>query len=274
MDGRASIGLGWARDALPLAAASGDAEARLAAIGGMTVATVFTGGSDVQDLFEEGIALSEATESWWVLGMSAGFAGAMLSGTSFIEDAAAGEALTERAEDAARRAGNPYIIGMVAIAHGRLLGRTGRTDAAAERFAVATARFAEVGDVRLGLAARSDLAHAYRRGGRLDEAEAIYPETINGWVHLGHRGAVANQLENVAYLAIERDRPERAARLLGAAEAMREAADAAMAFDEAPELAEFIARLRTMLPPAEFDAAWAAGRALSFADAVAEARAA
>jgi hypothetical protein len=47
-----------------------------------------------------------------------------------------------------------------------------------------------------------------------------------------------------------------------------------MAFDEAPELAEFIARLRTMLPPAEFEAAWGAGRALSFADAVAEARAA
>jgi predicted ATPase/class 3 adenylate cyclase len=272
MDGRASIGIGWARDALPLAAASGDAEARLAAIGGMTVATVFTGGGDVQDLFQEGIALSEATESWWVLGMSAGFAGAMLSGTSFIEDAAAGEALTERAEDAARRAGNPYIIGMVAIAHGRLLGRTGRTDAAAERFAVATARFAEVGDVRLGLAARSDLAHAYRRGGRLDEAEALYPETISGWVHLGHRGAVANQLENIAYLAIERNRSERAARLLGAAEAMRDAADAPMAFDEAPELAEFIERLRTMLPPAGFDAAWSAGRALSFAEAVAEAR--
>ena len=102
---------------------------------------------------------------------------------------------------------------------------------------MASARFAEIGDIRLGLAARSDLAHAYRRGGRLDEAEALYRETISGWVHLGHRGAVANQLENIAYLAIERDRPERAARLLGAAEAMREAADAAMAFDEAPELA-------------------------------------
>jgi predicted ATPase/class 3 adenylate cyclase len=272
MGGRASIGIGWARDALPLAAASGDAEARLAAIGGMTVATVFTGGGDVEALFKEGIALSEATESWWVLGMAAAFAGATLSGTTFVEDVAAGEALTERAEDAARRAGNPYIMGAVAIAHGRLLGRTGRTDAAAERFAVASARFAEIGDIRLGLAARSDLAHAYRRGGRLDEAEALYPETIDGWVHLGHRGAVANQLENIAYLAIDRNRPERAARLLGAAEAMREAADAAMAFDELPELAEFIERLRTMLPAAGFDAAWRAGRALSFAEAVAEAR--
>jgi hypothetical protein len=83
---------------------------------------------------------------------------------------------------------------------------------------------------------------------------------------------VANQLENIAYLAIDRNRPERAARLLGAAEAMRETADAAMAFDELPELAEFVERLRTMLPPAAFDAAWSAGGALSFAEAVAEAR--
>src|SRR4029079_15496757 len=68
-------------------------------------------------------------------------------------------------------------------------------------------------------------------------AEALYPETIDGWVHLGHRGAVANQLENIAYLAIDRNRPERAARLLGAAEAVRGAGDAAMAFGRVAELA-------------------------------------
>jgi hypothetical protein len=52
----------------------------------------------------------------------------------------------------------------------------------------------------------------------------LYRETIGGWVHLGNRGAVANQLENVAYVAIERGRLERAARLLGAAEMIREVA--------------------------------------------------
>jgi len=97
----------------------------------------------------------------------------------------------------------------------------------------------------------------------------MYRETIGGWVHLGHRGAVANQLENVGYVAIERGDGLRAARLLGAAEAIREAANAAMAFDERPELDGFVSRLHDLLPAAELDAAWADGRSMSQAAAVA-----
>jgi predicted ATPase len=265
MSGRAPIALGWAREAVPLASASGDVAARLATDSGLAIATVFTGGGpDLAELFEEGMALSEASGSWWMLAMAAGFAGASLAAV----DPETGEALVRRAKEAAERTGNPYVIGAVGIAHGRLLGRVGQTDAAAERFAVAIARFAEIGDERLGLAAKSDLAHAYRRGGRLDQAEAMYRETIGAWVHLGHRGAVANQFENIAYVAIDQGRPERAARLLGAAEQLREAADSPMAPDEVPELGEFVARLREMLPAADFEAEWQAGRAMSQAEAV------
>src|SRR5262249_7976726 len=134
------------------------------------------------------------------------------------------------------------------------------------------ARFAEIGDVRLGLASRSDLAHALRRGGRLDEAMAVYAETIGGWVHLGHRGAGANQLENIAFLDLERGRIDRAPRLLAAAEAIREAAEAPMAFDEAPELEDYVRRLRATGPAEEIDAGWGAGRELTLAEAVALAR--
>ena len=91
------------------------------------------------------------------------------------------------------------------------------------------------------------MAHALRRGGRLDEALALYRETIGGWVHLGHKGAVANQLENIAYLATDRGRTELAVRLLGAADAIREAADARMAFDEEPEYLASVERLRAAL---------------------------
>src|SRR5215212_8825196 len=219
MGGRASIGLEWAREARPLAEASGDIRARLAAAAGLAGSTVFTGASaDLQGLLAEGMELASASSSWWMLAMAAGFAGAASADT----DLAAAEDLVGRAEDAARRAANPYVIGAVSIAHGRLLGRIGRTDEAAERLAIAIARFAEIGDERLGLAARSDLAHALRRGGRFAEAMPIYRETIGTWVYLGQRGAIANQIENVADLAIEEGRAERAARLLGAAESIRE----------------------------------------------------
>ncbi|MEO8463390.1 MAG: tetratricopeptide repeat protein, partial [Chloroflexota bacterium] len=204
---------------------------------------------------------------WWSLAFSAGFAGASLGAF----DPVAGEALLQRGMDAARRSGSPYAIGAVSMAQGRSLGRMGQTDGAVEAFGVAIQRFMELGDDRFVLASRSDLAHALRRGGRLDEALALYGETIGGWTHLGHRGAVANQLENIAYAEIERGNHERATRLLGAAAAIRDSAQARMAFDEEPEFEEFEGRARAGLTPEVFDAAWAAGRALTQAEAVTEA---
>ena len=150
-----------------------------------------------------------------------------------------------------------------------MLGRQGKTDAAVAVFGVAIQSFVELGDERFALASRSDMAHALRRGGRLEDALALYRETIGGWVHLGHKGAVANQLENIAYALIEREDPDRAVRLLGAADAIREAAAALMAFDEEPEHVSSLARLRASMAPAAFEDAWAAGRTLSQSDAVA-----
>jgi predicted ATPase/class 3 adenylate cyclase len=263
--GRAPLALGWAEEAIVLARASGDAQAILYALGGLAVSTAFTGGEGVRVVFEEVAELAERTGTWWILALASGFAGASIA----TFDPVAGEALGERAEAAARRSGSPYAIAAVAMARGRTLGHVGRTDEAAAQFNTAIAGSAELGDERFALAARSDLAHALRRGGRFDEADALYRETIRGWVHLGHRGAVANQLENIAFVAVERGQAERAARLLGAAAAIREAAGAKMAFDEVPELERFVERLRAALPAGDFDAAWAAGRALTQAEAVA-----
>ncbi len=216
-------------------------------------------------LFEEAADLAEQSGQWWIHAMASGFAGASLSAF----DPEAGAAAVERGVAGARRSGSPYAVAAVSIAQGRLLGRQGRTAAAVAAFEVAIQGFMELGDVRLALAARSDMAHALRRGGRLDEALAVYRETIGGWMHLGHKGAVANQLENVAYLVADREDPDRAARLLGAADAMRDVAQARMAFDEEPENAAYLERLRAAMTPPTFEAAWQAGRALSPSEAVA-----
>jgi hypothetical protein len=270
MGGRAQPALVWAQDASVLAKASGDTQARMQAAGGLLVSAVFTGGRpDLHELFSEGIELAAASGTLWLLAMAAGFAGAAL----IDEDREAALALVDRGEEAARASGNPFARGAAAMAHGRLLGRQGETDAAAERFGYASARFAEIGDERLGLAARSDLGHALRRGGRFADAMAIYRETIGGWVHLGHRGAVANQLENIGYVALETGRPERAAQLLGAAEAIRAAVGASMAMEEGPEYESFVGRLREALDEPTLGAAWDAGRGLSLPAAVALARA-
>jgi len=263
--GRAQLGLGWADEALVLARANEDVEALLLSLAGKVISTVFTGGGAIRALFEEAIDLADRSGTLWVLALSAGFAGATISPA----DPAGGEALLQRAEAAARQSGSPSTIAAVAIAHGRAHGHAGMTDEAVVRFAAAIAGSTQLGDERFALVARSDMAHALRRGGRLDEAEAVYRETIGGWVHLGHRGAVANQFENFAYVAIERGQGPRAARLLGAATAIREATGQQMAFDEVPELEGFIERLRGSMPAADYEANWAAGGALSQPEAVA-----
>jgi predicted ATPase/class 3 adenylate cyclase len=270
MSGRASVATPWADEALELGEASGDIEAILLALGGLAVSSVFSGragpgGVDVRPIFERAADLAERSGRWWVLALAAGFAGASLS----LFDPAGGAVLLRRGVEAARRSGSPYALAATSIAEGRVLGRQGRTDEAVEAFGAAIRGFMELGDERFVLAARSDLAHALRHGGRLDDALAIYRETIGGWVHLGHKGAVANQLENIAYVAIEHGQLDRAARLFGAAAAMRQASGAQMAFDEHPEHDHSLERLRAGLTPAELDAALASGAALSLAEAVA-----
>ena len=275
MSGRGSVAYEWAVDAMRLAERSGDPSARLAALAGLSVTTAFTHRSgptetDVRTLYEEVTDLAEQLGEWWLLGVSAGFAG--LGVGTF--DPEAGRALRRRGLAAAARSGSPYAIGAASLAEGRALGHEGETDAAAASFAVAIQRFMEIGDERFVLASRSDLAHALRRGGRLDEALAMYRETIPGWVHLGHRGAVANQLENVAYVLMGRQADDPAVRLIGAADAIREAADARMAIDEEPEFAASLDRARASMTDAAFADAWAAGRGMSQQEAVALALAA
>jgi len=119
------------------------------------------------------------------------------------------------------------------------------------------------------LMARSDLAHVLRWNGALDEAEALYRETISAWLSLGQGGVVANQLESVAYLALRRGDPSQAATLLGAAEAIRERSDAPMLPDERVEHRAEVERLRGAADRELVGRAWGEGRALSMEDATA-----
>ena len=93
-------------------------------------------------------------------------------------------------------------------------------------------------------------------------------KTLRGWQHLGQRGAIAHQLESLAFVALERRQSSRAARLLGAAEALREASGAVHMAMERSEYEQIVISLRAQLPAPELAAAWAAGRAMAMDEAV------
>jgi non-specific serine/threonine protein kinase len=116
---------------------------------------------------------------------------------------------------------------------------------------------------------QSSLAHIYREEGNLDEAESYYRQSIVGWQELGHRPAVAHQIECLAYIAIGRGQHEHAARLLGAAgRARRELNSLSEDPQEIRDLALAMEQLGDALGEKERDLAMAEGAKMSLDDAV------
>jgi len=152
---------------------------------------------------------------------------------------------------------------------GRVDGERDRPVDAQRWFRESRKLFEELGDKRFALSAHSELAHSLRRSGAIDEAEDEYRQTIRGWQRSGNRGAVANQLESFGFTAIAAGDGPRAARLLGAAEALRTQASEAMSPRERIEYDAEVAHLRGLLDATTFDAALAEGRAMTTDAAVA-----
>jgi predicted ATPase/class 3 adenylate cyclase len=252
-------------EAVALAREAGDERALAAATAGLWTAKFLRGEPDgLDELGAELISRAERADDPFTLAM----ARTSMAMALWATEPGAAERHLEIAIEVARRSGNPFAVAFTALAHARMLGTVGRIDEATALFDEAAATYEELGDSRFALVARSDLAHALRQAGRTAEARAQLRRTIGSWVYLGSRAAIAHQLESFAFLDVGDGDGERAARLLGTAEALREAADARMLPYERAEYDEAVARLREILPAPDLDRAWAAGRATDVAAAV------
>ena len=224
----------------------------------MSITTIFTGEVEgVAEWSTEAVRLAESIGAW----SSIAFLESGLSQWDVERgDQTAAAARLATAMAAAERSGNPEAIAFAALSRGRIDGFGGRLADARRWFAMAIEGYSKL-DSGLVLVARSDLGHALRFNGAIDEAVAVYRETLHGWQHAGNRGAIANQLESVAFVALERDDHVSAARLLAAAEATREAAEAPMLPYERAEYEAAVATVHERLDPSVLEAAWAEGQA-------------
>ena len=265
LSGQGDVALGWANDALDAARQTGDPQALILAMIGQVTARIFTGArEDSIGWVDEILELAAKNGDSYNLAFTA----AGVTGGLAIADPVVADRLLTVGVAAAHRTGNPHLIALATMGRGRLLARDGRTDEARANLQEAVDRFAEIGDERLSEAARSEIAHTIRRAGQLDDAMATYRMTIHGWVRSGNRGAVAHQLENVAYLKIVRGEHDHAARLLGAAAALRDTARSPMIEAEQVEHDRWMAKLRDAADPADVEQAVAAGRAMTMSAAV------
>ena len=127
--------------------------------------------------------------------------------------------------------------------------------------------FLEFGDKHRINMIQSELAHIERETGQYQQAIPMYRETILEWQRLGHRAAIAHQLECFAFIAKAQEQPERAAKLFGTAEALREKINIAMTPQERTEYYREIADLRANMDEKSFVSLWAEGRAMTMEQA-------
>ena len=157
---------------------------------------------------------------------------------------------------------------MTVFGLGYLAKTLGDYEQARMRFEACLPVFEEIGDQHRINMVRSELAHIEREQGHYRQAIPTYRATIREWQRLGHRAAVAHQLECLAFIAKAQEQVERALRLLGAADALRQKIDIAMTPPEREIYDREVTDLKASLEENEFTSLWADGRRMSMEQAI------
>ena len=184
------------------------------------------------------------------------------------QDGLRARAYLEEAAQLAREEGYRWADSMSAFGMGRVAAVLGDLQTARLKLTESADYARKIGNKRLVYSSFSELAHILREHGEIDEPLATYRDLLPKWKDLGHRAAVAHELECIAYILRRKEEPERAVHLLGAVAALRKVIDTAMTATEAVEYEEEIAALREMLGEEEYGKFWQEGSRLSIDEAI------
>jgi len=183
-------------------------------------------------------------------------------------DAAKAKAYLDEAIQLSMEVGYRWETAFLIFGQARLAGMLGDVETARARFEKAAEIAQHMGNKRMIFANRSELAHVLRANGQIDEAYAIYRAVIPGWKDLGHRAAVAHELECIAYILTHREELERAVTLLSGAQAIRKAINLPRTKIEDDEYEQEVLKMRRLLGEANFERNWTEGENLSMDEAI------
>jgi predicted ATPase/class 3 adenylate cyclase len=167
---------------------------------------------------------------------------------------------------------NDWATAMSLFGLARVAGFMGDLDTSRAKFLQSAELAGKIGNKRQVYSCHSELAHVLRENGELDEPLGIYRDLLPKWRDLGHRAAVAHELECISYILAKKDQPQQAVTLLGAADALRRLIDSSATPLELAEYERELAALREKLTQAEFEKAWREGQRLSMDEAIGLAR--
>jgi predicted ATPase/DNA-binding SARP family transcriptional activator len=173
----------------------------------------------------------------------------------------------------ARKLGDRKLIGGALTNLGMVAYNTGDLDNAARMHGEAIALSEQVGDPRLASVALTNLGLVALARKDYQAARHHLLRSLDLIAAVGERRAVAETLEELAGVDAAAGEMERAAVMLGAAQALRTAIGAPVPAPDLARISDAVAAVRTALGEERFGAAQASGAALSSAQAIMLARA-
>lgn len=265
--GRHKDGYAAARSCLELARRIDDVSTIVAALGVLVLGGIFLGQfEDAQKFMAEAEGLARQHQLRAELAMlltthaqTTYFAGG---------DRERAKAYLDEAMTLASEVGFRFADSMSAFGMGRIAAEVGDLKLARHKLMEGAEHARKFGNKRVVYSCQSELAHILRENGEYDEPLQIYRDLLPKWKDLGHRAAVAHELECIAYILRRKEEPERAVNLLGAAKALRQLIDTYMTKHEEVEYEGEVAVLRQMLGENEFNRQWTRGAALTMDAAI------
>lgn len=220
---------------------------------------------------KQAVAILRPLDEPWALAYTLGSAALAIGGVEDEEGTAVARSYLQEGIGILRSLGDETGLAFLLWTLGRLEYISGNYVEARAVCEASLASYLAAGFRPQANAVRSELANAEWRLGMYDAALKLYREVIAEWRQIGNAGAIARCLECVAFVWFQAESEalwERAARLLGAAEKLRETIHSKMTAPEQREYDEQVARLREQMEEARFKMEWAKGRASTMEQAI------
>jgi non-specific serine/threonine protein kinase len=220
--------------------------------------------ADLRMVLEESQATARTVGDDWLLAFSLIFAAMDALGRG---DRAAARAASQESLIRARQSNDLWLSAFARMIAGADFVFSDDYQGARAHLVEALSDAEAAGERWLTVVAACNLADLVRRQGDCDHAFALTKQSIARCQELGERSMAAMCLQQFAGIAVVRRQLEKAARLYGAAEELREAVGYPIEAIDRPFYDQDVAALRAQLDPATLADAWAAGRRLTLEQA-------
>jgi non-specific serine/threonine protein kinase len=250
-----------------LAREAGEARTLVMALAMLGFTAVWMGdATTAESVIQEGMSVAQKID--YKLGIGLVLGARSNQAAAFEHDLAAARAHADAGVRLIREVGNPFFAGIAIMGSGLTALAQGNYAEARARLEESEKLFYELGDRHMALGVQSQRAHIEQQLGNHPRAVELYHQSILAWQELGHRVSLAHEFECLAFIALVQSQFERAARLLGVAESIRERLNSPMIVTERVEYDQNISTLRAQMEQSDFATAWAEGRAMTLEQAI------